>query len=97
MQRYACFGEMVTYFVDHLPATLHLLIMTRSDPPLPLARWRAHDDLYELRAADLRFSLAETQTFLRQALPFSLSAEAITRLDARTVAAARASGSASCR
>jgi LuxR family maltose regulon positive regulatory protein len=76
--------ETVTYFVDHLPATLHLLILTRSDPPLPLARLRAHDDLYELDAADLRFSLAETQTFLRQTLPFSLSAEVITRLEART-------------
>src|SRR5207237_2741568 len=70
--------------VDHLPATVHLLILTRSDPPLPLARLRAHGDLYELHAADLRFSLAETEIFLRQALPFSLSAEAITRLEART-------------
>ncbi|MFL5655368.1 MAG: LuxR C-terminal-related transcriptional regulator [Ktedonobacteraceae bacterium] len=76
--------ETVTYFVDHLPATLHLLVLTRSDPPLPLARLRAHDDLYELDAADLRFSLEETQTFLQQTLPFSLSAEAISRLEART-------------
>ncbi len=76
--------ETVTYFVDHLPATLHLLILTRSDPPLPLAHLRAHDDLCELDAADLRFSLEETQTFLQQTLPFSLSAEAISRLEART-------------
>jgi LuxR family maltose regulon positive regulatory protein len=40
--------ETVTYLVDHLPAILHLLMLTRSDPPLPLARLRAHDDLYEL-------------------------------------------------
>ncbi len=39
--------EAVTYLIDHLPATLHLLILTRSDPPLPLARLRVHDDLYE--------------------------------------------------
>ncbi len=45
--------EAVTYFIDHLPATLHLLILTRSDPPLPLARLRAHNDLYELHATDL--------------------------------------------
>jgi ATP/maltotriose-dependent transcriptional regulator MalT len=76
--------ETVTYLVDHLPATLHLLILTRSNPPLPLARLRAHDDLYELHTADLRFSLEETQTFLQQTLPFSLSPEAITRLEART-------------
>jgi len=76
--------ETMAYFIDHLPATLHLLILTRSDPPLPLARLRAHNDLYELHAADLRFSLAETESFLRQALPFPLSAESITRLEART-------------
>jgi LuxR family maltose regulon positive regulatory protein len=76
--------ETMAYLVDHLPAKLHLLILTRSDPPLPLARLRAHDDLYELHATDLRFSLAETEIFLRQALPFPLSAEAITRLEART-------------
>jgi LuxR family transcriptional regulator, maltose regulon positive regulatory protein len=76
--------ETMAYLVDHLPAKLHLLLLTRSDPPLPLARLRAHDDLYELHATDLRFSLAETEIFLRQALPFPLSAEAITRLEART-------------
>ena len=76
--------ETMAYFVDHLPVTLHLLILTRSDPPLPLARLRAHNDLCELHAADLRFSLAETESFLRQALPFQLSTEAITRLEART-------------
>src|SRR2546421_403907 len=76
--------ETMAYFVDHLPAALRLLILTRSDPPLPLASLRAHGDLYELHAADLRFSLAETEIFLRQALPFPLSAEAITRLEART-------------
>jgi LuxR family maltose regulon positive regulatory protein len=76
--------EAVTYFIDHLPATLHLLILTRSDPPLPLARLRAHNDLYELHATDLRFSQEETRTFLGQALSFPLSTEAITRLEART-------------
>jgi hypothetical protein len=55
--------ETVTYLVDHLPAMLHLLILSHSTPPFPLARRRAYDDLYELHAADLRFSLAETQTF----------------------------------
>ncbi len=76
--------EGMAYFVEHLPSELHLLLLSRSDPPLPLARLRAHDDLYELHAADLRFSLEETRTFLQQALPFPLSAEAITRLESRT-------------
>ncbi|HLX40108.1 MAG TPA: LuxR C-terminal-related transcriptional regulator [Ktedonobacteraceae bacterium] len=76
--------EAVTYLIDHLPATLHLLILTRSDPPLPLARLRVHGDLYELYASDLRFSQEETRTFLRQTLPFLLSPETVTRLEART-------------
>jgi LuxR family transcriptional regulator, maltose regulon positive regulatory protein len=76
--------ESVAFLLDHLPATLHLLMLTRSDPPLPLARLRAHGDLSELHAADLRFSLQETRAFLRQALPFPLTAEVITRLEART-------------
>jgi len=76
--------ETMTYLVDHLPATLHLLMLTRSDPPLPLARLRAHDDLYELHAADMRFSLSETQAFLRQAVAFPISTEVIAHLEART-------------
>jgi LuxR family maltose regulon positive regulatory protein len=59
--------EAVTYLVDHLPATLHLLILTRSDPPLTLARLRAHNDLYELHAADVLSSQPESlQDFLLQ-------------------------------
>jgi LuxR family transcriptional regulator, maltose regulon positive regulatory protein len=75
--------ELVAFLLDHLPATLHIMLLTRSDPPLPLARLRAQDELRELRAADLRFSPAETRAFLQQAMPLSLSAEAIARLDAR--------------
>ena len=61
--------------------------MTRSDPPLPLARLRARDELVELHAADLRFSQEEREIFLRQAILFmqsSLSSEAGSRLFART-------------
>ncbi|MFL5625895.1 MAG: LuxR C-terminal-related transcriptional regulator, partial [Ktedonobacteraceae bacterium] len=76
--------ETMAYLVDHLPAMLHLLIVTRSNPSLPLARLRAHGDLYELHTVDLRFTVAETSTFLRQALPFPLSTEVISRLEART-------------
>ena len=76
--------ETVAYFIDHLPVTQRLVVLTRSDPPLPLARLRGHDDLYELHAADLRFSLVETRTFLQQSLSFPLSPAAIERLEART-------------
>jgi len=76
--------ETMAFLLDHLPATLHLVILSRSDPPLPLARLRAHNDLYELHAADLRFSQEEARAFLQQTIPFPLSSEAITRLEART-------------
>ncbi|MCC6457749.1 MAG: hypothetical protein IT328_22530 [Caldilineaceae bacterium] len=76
--------ESVLFLLDHLPDTLHLMILTRQDPPLPLARLRTRHELNELGAADLRFSLAETQALLQQAIPVPLSADAIARLDART-------------
>jgi LuxR family maltose regulon positive regulatory protein len=76
--------ETLAFFIDHLPAQLHLVLITRSDPPVPLARLRAHNDLNELRATDLRFTLQETEAFLQLALPFSLPSEEVTRLAERT-------------
>ncbi len=76
--------QALSAFLDHLPPTLHLVILTRSDPPLPLARLRASNDLYELRAADLRFSVEETQAFLERALSLSLPIEVAHRLTMRT-------------
>jgi LuxR family maltose regulon positive regulatory protein len=73
--------ETLTFVLEHLPAMLHLVILSRVDPPLPLARWRARGELCELHAVDLRFSLEETAHFLRQALPAVLSSEDIRRLD----------------
>src|SRR5947209_1680776 len=60
--------ETVTFLLDHLPATLHLVIITRNEPALPLARLRVQNDLYEVRAGDLRFSLEETAAFLQQTI-----------------------------
>lgn len=77
-------SETLAYLIDHLPVLLHVVILTRSDPPLPLARLRAHDDLYELHAVDLRFSTEETRAFLQQSLSFSLSPASIERLEERT-------------
>jgi LuxR family maltose regulon positive regulatory protein len=75
--------ESMTFVLDHLPAMLHLVILSRVDPPLPLARWRAHGDLCEVRADDLRFSEEETASLLRQSLPEVLSSEQIHTLDRR--------------
>jgi LuxR family maltose regulon positive regulatory protein len=76
--------ETLAFLLDYLPEMLRVFLMTRSDPPLPLARWRAHHDLMELRSADLRFSLAETTAFLQQTLTMTLDDEQIARVDERT-------------
>lgn len=76
--------ESITFFIDHLPPTLHLILIARSDPPLTLARLRAGNELYELRADDLRFSLEEVQAFLDQALPFTLQHSLVVHLAQRT-------------
>jgi LuxR family maltose regulon positive regulatory protein len=75
--------ETLTFLLDHLPAVFHLILITRVDPPLPLARLRARGDLCELHAEDLRFSQEEMAIFLRQALPDALSPEEIRHLDTR--------------
>lgn len=76
--------DTLTFLIDHLPPTLHLILLTRQDPALPLARLRAQNQLNELQAADLRFSEAEVQTFFAQNLPFPLPAGMISRLARRT-------------
>lgn len=70
--------------VEHQPPQLHLLIATREDPSLPLARLRARSQLTELRAADLRFTPAEAAEFLNQIMGLTLSVEEITALESRT-------------
>src|SRR5690348_217482 len=74
----------ITYLVEHLPPQLHLVIATRADPPLPLARLRVRGHLTEIRAADLRFTPLETSSFLLRTLGLPLSGEDIAALEART-------------
>ncbi len=76
--------EALGLLIAHLPPQLHLVISTREDPPLPLARLRAQGHLAELRAADLRFTTAEATAFLNQTMGLRLSAESIAALDSRT-------------
>ncbi len=73
--------ESLTFLLDHLPARMHLVILTRVDPPLPLARLRATGELNEFGADDLRFSHEETRDFLSQTLTFLPSPELVARLD----------------
>jgi LuxR family maltose regulon positive regulatory protein len=65
----------LTFLLDHLPPQMHLVIATREDPHLPLARLRARGQLTELRAADLRFTPAEGAEFLNQVMGLDLCAE----------------------
>ena len=73
-----------TYLVEHLPPQMHLVIATREDPQLPLARLRARSHLTEVRAADLRFTASEASAFLSQVMGLSLSAEDIAALEDHT-------------
>ncbi len=76
--------EALTFLVEHQPPQLRLVIASREDPPLPLARLRVRNQLTELRAADLRFTPAEAAEFLNQMMGLNLSAEDIAALDKRT-------------
>ncbi len=76
--------EAVAGWIDRLPATTHLVLTTRSDPPLPLSRWRARGDLVELRAKDLRFTPREAQAYLRDTMGLALSERDVDALEGRT-------------
>ncbi len=74
----------LTFLIEHLPPRMHLVITTRENPNIPLARLRARGHLTELRVSDLRFTPAEAAEFLNQAMGLKLSSEDITALDRRT-------------
>ncbi len=74
----------LTFLLEHLPPQMHLVIASREDPHLPLARLRVRGQLIELRAADLRFTPAEAAEFLNQRMGLNLSADNISALEART-------------
>ena len=76
--------DNVTFLIDHCPKNLHLVIATRSDPPLPLSRLRARDQVVEFRAADLRFSELEAAQFLNEVMGLHLDERSITVLEERT-------------
>ncbi len=76
--------QALTFLVEYQPRSMHLVIATREDPPLPLARMRARGQLTELRAVDLRFTPTEAAEFLNQVMGLSLSAEDIATLERRT-------------
>jgi LuxR family maltose regulon positive regulatory protein len=74
----------MTFLLEHLPANVHLVIATRADPALPLARLRARGDLIEIRAADLRFTPDEASAFLNGVMTLGLTAQDVVVLEGRT-------------
>jgi LuxR family maltose regulon positive regulatory protein len=72
------------FFLDRLPSQVRLIIASRIDPPLPLARWRVRRQLAELRGEDLRFTLAEASQFFNQLMGLELSVDNIAALEAKT-------------
>jgi LuxR family maltose regulon positive regulatory protein len=74
----------MTFLLDHLPPRLHVVLASRADPPLPLARLRARGELTELGAADLRFTKPEASAFLREAMSLEVSERDVATLEDRT-------------
>ena len=74
----------VAWLLERLPDALRLIIVTRADPALPLARLRARGDLTELHADDLRFTPDEAAAFLNQTMELALTAADLAALEART-------------
>jgi len=76
--------DMMAFLLENLPEQMHIIIATRSDPPLPLARIRSHHQLTELRAADMSFTVDETAILFNKSLNLQLSNKDIQLLETRT-------------
>jgi ATP/maltotriose-dependent transcriptional regulator MalT len=73
--------EATSFLIEHLPENVHLVVSGRTDPPLPLAKLRARDQMTELRAADLRFTTDEAAAFLDDVMGLTLSAADVAALE----------------
>ena len=76
--------RVLAFFLDHMPPQMHLIITSRTTPPLPLTRFRVRNQLTELRDRDLRFTPSEAAVFLNQVMGLRLSPNDIVALEART-------------
>ncbi|HLO31379.1 MAG TPA: LuxR C-terminal-related transcriptional regulator [Anaerolineales bacterium] len=76
--------EIVSFLLEHIPPQMHLVLISRTDPLLPLSRIRVHNQLVEIRADQLRFTRDEIAVFLNEVMELSLSADDIATLEART-------------
>ncbi|MEZ4660476.1 MAG: hypothetical protein R2911_23210 [Caldilineaceae bacterium] len=76
--------DTLQFLLDQMPPQLHMVLITRADPPLPLARLRAQREIHEVRTADLRFTAAEAAAFLNQVMGLALSNPQVAALEERT-------------
>src|SRR6266545_235609 len=76
--------DSLAFLLEHLSPGMHVVIASREDPPIPLARFRARGQLVELRTADLRFTFEEAAALLRRVWGLNLPEESIAALEART-------------
>jgi len=74
----------VNFLLEHLPPRMHLIITTRSDPPLQLPLWRGRAQMMEIRAEDLRFTPDEAASFINQTMQLGLTSNDIVSLEERT-------------
>jgi len=74
----------MTFLLEHLPPHVHVVLSTRADPDLPLARWRVRGELVEIRAADLRFTSEEIGRYLNESMGLNLAAQDVEVLEDRT-------------
>jgi LuxR family maltose regulon positive regulatory protein len=74
----------VSFLIQHLPDVMHLILITRTEPELPLPLLRVRDEMMEVTAADLRFDQKETEAFLRTAAQIELSPSALRQLLQKT-------------
>jgi LuxR family maltose regulon positive regulatory protein len=75
--------QLMQLILENQPPQMHLVVSTRSDPPWPLARWRARGELSEIRTQDLRFSLEETSIFMNEIMGLELTRQNVEQLEAR--------------
>jgi LuxR family maltose regulon positive regulatory protein len=76
--------ESVAFFVEHLPENIHLVISSRSDPPLPLGRWRARGEMNEIRTEQLAFSEEEAECLLNEKMGLKIGPDELAVLLERT-------------
>lgn len=80
----ASIQEGMIFLLEHMPGQMHLVVASRADPAWPLAHWRSHSELVEIRVADLRFTIQEAADFLNRTMKLDLSARDIAALEERT-------------